>query len=246
MKIETKKIILKDGKEVAQITTMDERWYLESVKDKEVYYPSSSWISSYYPKGIAYYKWLANKGWDEAEELKSLAGERGSKIHQAIDLLIKGQELKIDDKFENYDKGTQEELTPDEWEAVMSFVEWNKVAKPEYLANEYTVINRKDNYAGTVDIKAKIRDKLYIIDIKTSQYIWPSHKIQTSSYKHADGDKDINLAILQVGYRLNKNKYKFTDIEDKYDLFLSARKIWEEENKDVAPKQREFPTTLKL
>ena len=33
-------------------------------------------IAGHYPKGIAFYKWLAEKGWDESQALKSAAGDK--------------------------------------------------------------------------------------------------------------------------------------------------------------------------
>jgi hypothetical protein len=67
---------VKDG--IVQITTVDERWYVKALKDEEgilkvVFVPSITWIAGHYPKGIAFYKWLAGKGWDEAEALKQSA-----------------------------------------------------------------------------------------------------------------------------------------------------------------------------
>ena len=83
-----KKIIQLDNeKKVWRITTTDERWYAIENQNKETglpefnFLPSVTWISSFYPKGIAFYKWLANKGWDESEALKIAAGDKGSKVH---------------------------------------------------------------------------------------------------------------------------------------------------------------------
>jgi len=68
---------------VMRITTVDERWYSRPVNDKVTglptyeFLPSVTWICESYPKGVAFYKYLANKfSWDEAEALKKAAGER--------------------------------------------------------------------------------------------------------------------------------------------------------------------------
>jgi hypothetical protein len=58
---------------IVQITTYDERWYAHEVKDPitgiptVIFVPSVTWVAESYPKGIGFYKWLADKGWDEAE-----------------------------------------------------------------------------------------------------------------------------------------------------------------------------------
>jgi hypothetical protein len=41
--------------------------------------PSVTWISGFWPKGIGFYKWLADKGWDEAEAAKQAAGDKNEK-----------------------------------------------------------------------------------------------------------------------------------------------------------------------
>src|SRR3990172_10646192 len=92
---------------VMQITTLGERWYARQSEDKKTglpifkYYPSVTWICGYYPKGIPFYKWLADKGWDEAEAIKNAAGDKGSKVHSACQLLDTGIEININDKIIN-------------------------------------------------------------------------------------------------------------------------------------------------
>ena len=109
------------------------------------------------------------------------------------------------------------------------------------------MFNDEFGYAGTVDLVCNIDGKPYIIDFKTSQYIWPSHELQVSAYKHSQSNlKDCNLAILQVGYQRNKKGFKFTDIDDKFDLFLSARSIWKNECENIEPKKRDYPIEIKL
>ena len=253
MKKEIKQIKTIDNKEYVQLTFPDERWYVRGTIDElngkleNEFVPSVSWISGFYPKGIAFYKWLADKGWNEAEALKSSAGNKGSKIHQAIEDLLKGKEVKMDEKFLNKETLQEEELTVDEYEAIMSFVDWYNETNPEIVGTEQVVFNDEYGYAGTVDLICRIGDQLYIIDFKTGQSIWPEYELQISAYKHAVNlSEDIKLAILQVGYRKNKKLFKFTEIEDKFDLFLSAKNIWQNECANIKPKQKDYPTSLKV
>jgi len=244
---------------ILQCTSVDERWYIKSTTDTTTglpvyeYVPSVTWIAEHYPKGIAFYKWLAGKGWDEAEALKNAAADKGSKVHQAIGDLIDGKEIRIDTKYKNPTTEKEEEFTLEEYECIMAFADWFKKVNPEIIDRECVVWG--DGYAGTVDLLCKIDGKVYIVDFKTSQYIWPSMELQISAYKHAYKQPDIsivqvedniNLAILQLGYRLNKNKYKFTEVEDNYQEFLAAKLIWAKEQKGVCPKQRDFPLAIKL
>lgn len=255
-----KKEIVNVDKErgIYKITLLDERWYFIPDQNKTTglpeykSIPSVTWITSYVYKGIAYYRWLAEHGWDEAEALKTEAGDKGSKIHSALELLITGASVKMEDKFYNNSKEIEEELTPEEYGAVVSFKTWVDDYKPEFLMTETTVFSEKFNFAGTLDCVAKIKDQIYIIDWKSSQAVYPSMEAQLSAYKQALKEmgkktEGAKLAILQIGYRRNKKGYKFTEVEDKFEsLFLPAQKFWENECKDKQPKQLEYPLEIKL
>lgn len=236
-------------KNILQVTTADERWYGKEVIDditglpKIEWIPSVTWKSEYYPKGIEFYKWLANKGWDESISLKEAAGDKGSKVHTAIVDLIDGEEISINDKYLNPRTKQDEELTLEEYECLMSFVKWFKKTNPKVINKEFVVWG--DNYAGTVDLLCEIDEESYIIDFKTSQNIWPSMELQVSAYKHAMKENH-KIAILQLGYKKNKDKYKFTPIEDCFEEFKAASILWAKDNKDVAPKQRDYPLSIKL
>jgi len=238
--------IIDEKKGIVQITTEDERFYSREIGDKTIYVPSVTWIlDKGYVKGLGFYKWLANNGWDEAEALKNAAADRGSKIHQAIDYLLDGNIVKIDSRFSNREKGIEEELNAQEYEAVMSFVTWFERTKPTIIDKEFTVFHPEDLYAGTVDLACRIGNDEWIIDYKTGQNVWPSYELQVSAYKHAIMG-EFRLGILQLGYQRNKDKFKFTEVEDKFDLFLAARQIWANECANVHPMQKDFPLTLQL
>jgi hypothetical protein len=205
--------------------------------------------------------WLKKNGWD-SDELVRLAGDRGYKVHRALAVLNEGLPVNIDDAFENQSR-TKEELSSEEYAAIMSYVEWwesEGFDKYEILAWEYTIwpdaracselYSLNEEYflfAGMVDLKVRRKSdgKIGVVDFKTSLDIWPSHEMQVSAYKRADGAEW--AAILQLNYRRNKTKkWKFTEVDDCFDLFIATRKIWEREQRDVKPLQREFPLSLQL
>lgn len=263
-----KKIIreVDQDKGIVQVTISDERWYLKQTVNEKTglpeikAVPSSTWIAGHYPKGVQYYKWLADKGWNEAEAIKNDAAGRGSKVHNAIESIFKGEEVRIDSKFKNPQTEQEEELTLEEVDAILSFLSWFEEEKPEVICYEINVFSDKYNYAGTIDLVCRIKGELWVIDFKTSQHIWPSHKIQVSSYGKIieEGEHDIpaiptpdvvyyqkpRLGILQLGYRLNKKKFKFTELEDKFDLFLAAQKIWAEEVGNQTVVKKDYPIIL--
>jgi genome maintenance exonuclease 1 len=255
-----KEIVSVDEKRgIYQITMADERWYSISTSNKTTgvpeykHIPSVTWITNYVYKGVAYWRWLAEKkNWDEAEAIKNEAGSKGSRIHTALEMLISGASVKMEDKLFSKLTEQEEELTAEEYGAILSFKNWYDETKPKFLLRETTVISEKHNFAGTVDCVAKIGDTVYVIDFKTSQYVWPSMEAQISAYKQALGEmgrnvKDVKLAILQIGYRRNKKNYKFTEVEDQFEsLFLPAQKFWEKDNLGKSPKQIELPLEIKL
>jgi len=258
---------------IVQITVADERWYTKPGKNPEtgipVYtpVPSVTWISGFWPKGIGFYKWLADKGWDEAEAAKQAAGDKGSRVHLAIEKILNGEEFRIDTKV--LDKNTAEltELTYEELLCVKSFIDWRNEAKPEVIATETTIFSERGGYAGTVDCVCRIDGQLYVIDFKTSKQVWKEHELQISAYRVAlengenplyernpngtDSNKlvdvsNLKTAILQVGYERNKAGYKFTEIDDAFPLFKVAQQIWKAEVGDNHPgfTKRDFPIVL--
>lgn len=272
MKREIREVITRQGQKLLQVTTVDERFYGREISADGTaenkrwdFVPSSSWIASFFPKDSRFFKYLASKGWAEAEEYKAMRGNQGSKVHQAIKVLLEGGEVLMTDSFTNPDTGKPEELDPEEWLCLMSFVDWFKSEQPEIkvIAVEYSVWCEKYRYAGTADLKCRLgkrtmrsaegksikrRAGLWIVDFKISPEIWPSMELQLSSYKHAEPNGEATqIAILQLGYKKNKHKkWKFTPIKDQFNLFLAVRKIWKRETDGQKPLQRDYPLSLSL
>ena len=271
MKKEIREVDVKRG--IVQVTTADERWYLKASKDPQtglptyIPVPSVTWVAGYWPKGVQFYKWLADKGWDEAEAAKSAAGDKGSKVHLAIERILNGEEFRIDTKVLSKASGEYEELNYEELLCVKSFCDWRAEVNPEVLATETTIFSDIHGYAGTVDLVCRIDGVPYIVDFKTSKQVWREHELQISAYrvaiengenplpeKNANGTEtgkmvDISgmkMAILQVGYSRNKNGYKFTEIEDQFANFKVAQQIWKAEIEGNTPgfTQKEFPLVL--
>lgn len=248
--------IVDEKKGLVQVTTTDERFYGKIVNDKVTGLPVFTWkpsitfITSTYPKGSEYVKWVANRGYDEAERIKIEAGDRGTIVHHAIEKLINEKILKMDDKIKDAE-GVEREMTPDEYYCVMTFEQWYKsVGCPKALAVERTVESELYQYAGTLDYLFEFLEGNLLLDIKISRYIYPDKKLQTIALKQACKEENIQvdkMGILQVGYMANKNQhYKFNEVEDNLPLFLSTKEIWANEYNSSKPLQRDFPLMLEL
>lgn len=233
---------------IIQVTTIDERFYAFQSTNSitglptYIYKPSVTYVTGFYPKGKFFEAWLRNNG-NEAEVIKQLAAEKGSKVHQGCDSLVKGNTVTMASKFINPTTGNKEELTTEEYEAILSFARWCDAAKPKFLNSEFII--EGPDFAGTVDLLCEIAGKTCIIDYKTSQVVYPSHELQVSAYKHAMGI-DADMAILQLGYKKNKNGYKLTPVDDKYDLFRNVYQIFLNETEGEKPRQIELPMSIKL
>jgi len=257
---------------IVQCTIADERWYMRERENTETKLPefqavpSVTWIAGHYPKGIGFYKWLAEKGWDESQAIKQAAGDKGSKVHEAISAILNGDEVRIDSKFVTRSTGYEEELTLEEVDCIKSFVDWRATLESfEPLAWDVTVYSDIHGYAGSVDLIAKVNGVPYIIDFKTSQEVWSEYELQVSAYRMAlengenmiygrnENGTDTNtvldlsglkMGILQIGYRKNKAGWKWNEIEDKFPLFLAAKQIWQNESATQQPKKRDYPIVI--
>jgi hypothetical protein len=166
--------IIDDKRNIVQITTADERWYTRMGTDpvtqlpKVLFYASATWIAGYWPKGVEFYKWLADKGWDEAQAAKEAAGEKGSAVHTAIEMIFTGQELRIDTKVLDRGRSTEadpvyRELTAEEIWCIRTFQDCVRELELDYvvetLATEMTLISDLLKVAGTMDWAVKLTPK---------------------------------------------------------------------------------------
>ena len=143
----------------------------------DVDWPSVTQILQIYPKGQGFYNWLMEKGKDESERIKTEAGTIGHNIHDTIERMLKGEE--VDTTY----------LTNKEEELIEVFMNWWNNLKKEHKVKiihiEKPVINKVDKYVGTIDLVISIDKQLWIIDIKSSNYISSTFSLQLSAYKHA-------------------------------------------------------------
>jgi len=210
-------------------------------------FPSSTTILNAYPQSAYLTQWIAEKGWHESQRIKSEAGERGTRIHIAADLLEDGAELHKE----------QMNYSLEEWYKISAFVDWHNEYKPELIIKEFPVFSRKGKYAGRLDRIYRIAGEITLLDIKSSSGIHEHFPLQFASYaKAVEENTDIQVAqtaCLQLGAQ-NKNAYRFVvypDWRDHYKVFKNVRAVWQYENFDSKqrlkePPVLELPAILKL
>ena len=80
--------ILEISEDSKQITLPDARYYRRNGK----YYPSVTYVLSYYPKGKHFQDWLKKVGYS-ADWIVKKAGEEGTQVHEMIEDYLNGKEL---------------------------------------------------------------------------------------------------------------------------------------------------------
>lgn len=138
---------------------------------------------------------------------KSLANsaKRGTEIHS----LIQGS-----DSFLGEHSGE-----------IAGFEKWKKDYDPKILDNEVTLFHDKYLFAGTYDLRAKIKNKIWLIDIKTGGGIWPEYSLQISGYKLLCLFNKIPVDKLAV-LRIEDNGYEFRELKYFPQEFLAALKLY--------------------
>lgn len=209
---------------------------------KEKWLPSvTTIIDVAYPKSPFLLEWQLQKGKEEAERIVNEAAESGTKVHEACEQLIKGFGV------------ISEGLSDKEAKCVQGFVKWCEKANPVFIATEHKVYcDEKNGYAGTVDIIAEVGGVPYIIDIKTSNSIYPSHEVQVAAYAYAYSNfmtknDSIKGAILHVNSKAKQGfSFKEVDIAKSLKIFNITRELFHEMNPDCEPRLVEYPKIFKI
>jgi len=246
------KRIVEYSKDSKQINILDQRFY----KRNELYYPSVSSILNYFPKNKFFMDWVKDTG-HNSEIIAAKAAFEGSQVHNAVDAFLRGEEINwIDD----YGRAI---YSLEVWKMILKFTEfWNKF-KPELVASEYHVFSDIHQYAGTIDLVVKLKEKLWLIDTKTSNSLHTVHDLQIASYAkawnetHSEPIEETGILWLKASTRGEDKKGEkiqgagwqlknIGDIEHNFDMFLKIKDIYLMENPDSKPYFETMPTSIKL
>lgn len=115
------------------------------------------------------YKFYAEVGFKEGEEIKAKSASEGTLIHETFEKILIGETPTIDPTIAPAIK------------AATDFIAKNHIlVDPEFV--ERRVVNYEHRYAGTIDTVALIGGKFGILDIKTSLAIYRDYNLQTAAY----------------------------------------------------------------
>jgi hypothetical protein len=234
-----------------QINVLDQRFY----RRNEEYYPSVSSILNYFPKNQFFHSWLKDVG-HNSDIIAAKAAAEGTQVHNAVEDFLNGKEINWLDEYGNA------QYSLDVWKMILKFADfWNRY-KPELIATEYHLFSDEYKYAGTADLIVRFRDKLWLLDVKTSNSLHTSYDLQLASYakawnethnekieetgiiwlKAATRTEGKGDAIQGKGWQLKT----INNIEENFTMFLKIYDIYKLENPDAKPVTETLPTTIKL
>jgi hypothetical protein len=235
-----------------QINILDTRFY----KRNDKFYPSVTSVLNYFPKNQYFYGWLKDVG-HNAEIIANKAASEGTAVHKAAEKLLKGETINwIDDRG----NVIYNLLT---WKMILRFADFWNMYKPELIAIEYHLFSDEHEYAGTGDIVCRFEDKVWLLDIKTSNYLHTSYDLQLAAYANAWNETH-NEPITETGIIWLKAHTRgvdgqgkkmqgkgwqikhVSDIERNFEMFKKIYEIYKLENPNMKPHSEILPTTIKL
>ena len=239
--------------ELKQINFLDRRVYK---RGEGVYYPSVTTILQYMPKNKFFESWLKDVG-HNADLIMRRAGKEGTQVHEAAEALVKGEEVSW---MDDYGNARYSQIV---WEMILKFYEFWSTYKPELISTEEFVWSDKHKYAGTADLVVKMNDKIWLLDLKTSNSIHKSYDLQLASYAKAlEESKDIKIERTGIiwlkaqsrGPSKQKGKIQgrgwkiieVNQIDKNFELFKMIYELYKLENPVTEPIYNSYPTTLKL
>lgn len=225
-----------------QITFLDGRYYYQD----GIFCPSVSTILEAYPKDYRFFKWLKENG-EDSDRIKEAAGERGSNVHKMTEDYDNGLEVSL------LNESGRQSWSIQEWAMFTRYVEFREYTKEsmEIKATEMQLIDLELKEAGTLDRFVTLGGKNLILDVKTSNAVYPSYWLQLAAYRRMferkSGQKIDGVGIVWLnaktrGSAVNKIQgagWQLLVREDSgpdLELFECTKKLWLAQNKDVTPR----------
>lgn len=242
--------ILEVSDDYQQITLPDSRYYRRNGK----FYPSVTFVLQVYPKGKHFENWLKQVGF-ASEYIIKKAADDGTKVHEMVEEYLNGKEICFLDK-----KG-HPQYDSEVWLMFLKFVDFWETFKPKLIEVETHLFSDELQVAGTCDLIVEINGELWLLDIKTSNQIYPTYELQTAvysqCYKECYGKEIQRHGILWLksskrGYKKDKLQGKGWEIiesersqEENLDIFKLVKQLFDIENPDAAPIYETFRTVAK-
>ena len=228
-------------------------------------YSSTTILDNVLAKGIGFSMWLGNSlSYEAAMEYANKRASIGTCCHALCMYLIWGKTVDCTHGYFNEDSMRIESI-PDEVKLrLQGFIDFCHDYEPESIATEiglYTLDEIEDGellypWAGTADNVMKIKDKMYLIDIKTGKDYKHPHQLQLTSYKilwdHIYGEEHGKIDKMAGLYLNSKGKYKLVEYKFAMEEWFWIYEIFEymlKDKRDNMPKikiKEELPTKYSI
>ena len=236
------------NREFKQITTNDSRFY----EDGKLTYPSVTFVLSYFPKGKHFEEWLKKVGYASDFIVKKAADE-GTLVHNLIEQYLLGKKV---DLMENDNPKYDIKV----WKMFLRFVEFWETTKAELIETEVFLYSDSLNIAGTCDLVCKINDKLWVIDVKTSNQLQTTYDVQAAVYsryfEECYDQKVDNVGILWLkspkrgpkkgslqgkGWEVYESK---RSQDENIEIYKHVRALFDLDNPNLKPISEKWPTSV--
>ena len=214
--------------EIMRIDVDDEHYYYGGKKgDKKEYFLSLTRvldIGGPFPEGLRQY--LRMTSFEDQKERLQFTGDRGSKLHDALDQLMQRKQLNLKSDFGSvYEK-----------DAIVTFVRMMRFLTPGKYATELIVADPDLRVAGTLDFKG------FVDEWKITALLDPI------KYLELDSDSDLQLKQAWVNLPEVQNKrihiiidWKFTGRNAySHKVQVAAYKTMNNKTRNGAPVTRAF------
>ena len=244
--------ILEISDDHKQITLPDSRFYRRNGD----YYPSVTYVLSYYPKGKFFEDWLKKVGY-ASEHIVKKAAEEGTQVHELAEEYLNGAELNF------LDERGRPQYNPDVWQMFLRFVDFWETYNPKLIESEVHLFSDELKVAGTCDMLCEIDGKLWLIDYKTSNHVQTTYELQTAvygqCYEECFGKKIDRRGILwlksksrgedKTGKRLKGKHWEVVESDRTQDenlnIFKNVKALFDLENPSPKPHILTLRTTVK-
>jgi hypothetical protein len=248
------KMIVETDPDLRQITLPDARYYQRS---PGIYYPSVTTILGFFPKGAFFETWLKDSG-HNADIIMRRAGDEGTQVHNAIEEILRGNEVRWIDSNGHVNFNTHV------WRMILSFYEFWNTYKQSLILSEEFMFSDEHKYSGTLDLLVELNGQKWIIDINTSTAIHTSHFLQMSAYVKAYeerfGQKVDRTGILwlksskrsadKTGKRIQGNGWELKEgdksIDEYFKMFLHTYENYKMMHPEQEIELLTLPNVIKL
>lgn len=247
------KRLLEVDPEGKQVNFLDNRFY----KRNDQYYPSVTSILQYFPKGKFFENWLKDVG-HNSDIIVRKAADEGTQTHSLIERYLTGE------KIDWLDEKGHANCSLPVWQMLLKFVEFWETEKPELIESEIHLFSDIHKIAGTCDLVVRMRDELWILDIKTSNSVHTSYDLQLAAYTYC-WNETFEEKVTRNGIIWLKSSKQKADkkgdkmqgkgwevitsersIQENMDLFLKVYDLYKLENTKQEPSFNQFPTSVQL